>query len=370
MRFRARDLVLMLAAALVLSACGGQSASESSKPAAPSTSSGAPSGSGSAPASGDPQAAKIDAAKKEGKVVWYTSSFDLNTAKAVAEAFQKKYGIPVEVTRVTSQQVYQRIRSEIDANAIAADVITLTDEGRAITLDQEGHLLPYQPVDEDKMLPAYRGISKNGTYHTHSVGLVLISYNTQKMKKEEAPRSWKELLDPKWKGKISIGHPGASGYVGTWFVQMQMTYGWDYLAGLAANNPLVGQSINDTIPKVLSGERLIGVSSHNLAITEKAKGSPIDVIVPEEGAILMTTPSMIMKKAPHPNAAKLFQDFQFSKEVSEVYVKHGASPLRPDVPDNPLAVKVDQIKTLRPPGDVNQKMIPEVIEKFRSTFGV
>lgn len=367
MRNKTRFLVLVLAAALVLSACGTQSTSEPPKPAA---SGGAPAATGSAPAGAQAGDDKLAAAKKEGKVVWYTSSFDLNTAKGVAEAFEKKYGIPVEVTRVTSQQVYQRIRSEIDANTIAADVITLTDEGRAITLDQEGHLMKYQPVGEDQMLPAYRGISKNGTYHTHSVGLVLITYNTQKVKKEEAPKSWKALLDPKWKGKISIGHPGASGYVGTWFVQMNLTDGWDYFTKLAANNPLVGQSINDTIPKVISGERVVGVSSHNLAIVEKGKGSPIEVVVPEEGAILMTTPSMIMAKAPHPNAAKLFQDFQYSKEVSEVYVKNGASPLRPDVPDNPLAVQANKIKTLRPPGDVNQKMIPEVIEKFRAIFGV
>ena len=75
------------------------------------------------------------------------------------------------------------------------------------------------------------------------------------MKEADAPKNWTDLLDPKWKDKIALGHPGFSGYVGTWVVTLRKLYGWDFFEKLAKNNPQVGRSINDTVTMLNAGER-------------------------------------------------------------------------------------------------------------------
>ena len=89
----------------------------------------------------------------------------------------------------------------------------------------------------------------------------MISYNTSKVKAEDSPKAWTDLLDPKWKGKVSTGHPGFSGYVGTWVLMMKKLYGWDYFDNLEKNKPQIGRSINDTVTALNSGERLVAAGA-------------------------------------------------------------------------------------------------------------
>jgi iron(III) transport system substrate-binding protein len=325
----------------------------------------------SAPHAADAQDPKVEAAKKEGSVVWYISMFDVDTAEQVARAFEKKYpGIKVDVVRATAGVIYQRVLQESQAGVFANDVFSSTEEGHYANFKEKKLIQAYQPVDWDKVLPRFQKLDADNYYQVASVGLILIIYNAQKVAESEAPKKWKDLLDPKWKGKIAIGHPAFSGYVATWVLSLTKLYGWEYFEQLARQNPQVGRSINDTVTMLNSGERLVAAGPDLTTLKSKNKGNPLALVYPEDGATLMTAPSAIMAKAPHPNAAKLFMDFFMTKEYSEIIVKNGGLPLRPDVAPPAGLRPLTGVRLIRPTLAELRPGIPQVIEKFRATFGI
>ena len=137
------------------------------------------------------------------------------------------------------------------------------------------------------------------------------------MKEADAPKNWTDLLDPKWKDNIALGHPGFSGYVGTWALTLRNQYGWDFFEKLAKNNPRVGRSINDTVTMLNAGESAIAGSGPVGTLMESAqKGNPLAMIYPTDGTVLIIAPSGIMKGSKHPNAARLFMEFLLSEGAS------------------------------------------------------
>jgi iron(III) transport system substrate-binding protein len=311
-----------------------------------------------------------EAARKEGEVTWYTAHTDGETAEAVGRAFTEKYpGVKVNVMRTTAQVAYQRLMQDIKSNTAQCDVFSSTDVGHDIALKKEGRLAKYVPENASKISPEFQNFDPDGYFYPTSAGLILITYNTQKLTEAEAPKSWKALLDPKWKGKISIGHPGFSGYVGTWVVQMRKLYGWDYFEKLEKNKPQIGRSINDTVTMLNAGERIVAAGPSATTLKSADKGNPVGLIYPEEGALLMISPSAIMANAPHPNAARLFMEFLLGTEHAEVSVKDRGESLRPEVKPLKGAKPFTEVKVIRPTADEIVKGIPEVIEEWRDTFG-
>lgn len=325
----------------------------------------------SAFAAGPDEADKLAAARKEGKVVWYVSMFDIGTAEQVAKAFEARYpGISVEVVRATAGVIYQRVLQESQAGVFADDVFSSTEEGHYLRFKDLKVIRPYVPVGADKVVARFQHIDPDNDYQVASVGLMLLMRNTQKVSPAAAPKKWKDLLDPKWKDAIAFGHPAFSGYVATWVLSLTRLYGWDYFEQLAKQNPLIGRSANDAITELDSGERLVAAGPDATTLKSKNKGNPIDLVYPEDGSVFMTAPSAILAKAPHPHAAELFMDFFMTKEYSQVLVKNGFSPLRPDVAPPTGLRPLSDVKLIRPPADVLKREIPKVIEKFRATFGV
>src|ERR671938_1893311 len=154
----------------------------------------------------------IEAAKKEGKVVYYTST-DLPVAEKLAKAFEAKYsGIKVLVERTGAERVFHRIGQEYASNIHAVDVVNSSDAAHFIVWKRDGVLAPYVPED---VALHYRADQKDpgGLFASWRVWLCVIGYNTNLVKKEEAPKSFADLLDPKWSGKIVKGHPGYSGTI-------------------------------------------------------------------------------------------------------------------------------------------------------------
>jgi len=228
-------------------------------------------------------------------------------------------------------------------------------------------LAQYTPVGVDVLPQAFRSIDPDQTYHVGAIGFVLLNYNTSKVK--TPPQSWNDLLDPQWKDQITVGHPGFSGFVGNWVVAMQDKYTWDYFTKLAQNNPKIGRSINDTVTDIVAGERIVGAGPDNYSLAQKAAGNPIDVQFASDESILIVSPVAILKDAANPNAARLFESFYYSKEYSETMAKTYNYPLRADVP-SPTGKTPDQIKSYRNKGERLQTGIPEVVAKWRETFGV
>src|ERR1700754_4923602 len=149
--------------------------------------------------------ALIDAAKKEGQVIYYTST-DLPVAEKVARAFEAKYsGIAVRVERTGAERVFQRIGQEYASNIHAVDVVNSSDAAHFIAWKRDGILAPYVPEDVAKFYSADHR-DADGQFASFRVWLSIIAYNTNLVKAEEAPNSFADLLDPKWKGKIVKAH--------------------------------------------------------------------------------------------------------------------------------------------------------------------
>jgi iron(III) transport system substrate-binding protein len=312
-----------------------------------------------------------EAARKEGEITWYSAQLGAEASEAVGAAFTERYpGVKVNVVRSTAQVAFQRLSQDMRAGVAQADVFSSTDYGHATFLKREGHLLSYRPKNADGMMEAFRNADPDDMFHINHVGLVLIAYNKDKLSEAEAPKSWKELTDPKWKDKIAVGHPGFSGYVGTWAVMLRKLYGWKYFEALEKNNPQIGRSIQDTVTMLNAGERVVGASPSATSLISISRGNPIGLIYPTDGTLMVPSPTAILKKAPHPNAAKLFLEFVTSPHYYRVSTKFFSESLRPEVPPPAGARPLDQIKLIRPTDEEIETGIPEVKELWRDTFGI
>src|SRR5690242_2854941 len=169
---------------------------------------------GAAPPAEPVTPALIDAATKEGKVVYYTS-IDLTVAERIAKSFEAKYpGIAVRVERTGAERVFQRIGQEYAARIHAVDVVNSSDAAHFIVWKRDGLLAPYVPEDVAQYYAADHK-DADGMFANFRAGLSVIGYNTNLVKAEEAPKSFADLLEPKWTGKMVKAHPGYSGNVMT-----------------------------------------------------------------------------------------------------------------------------------------------------------
>src|SRR5712691_4943467 len=159
------------------------------------------------------QDARLEAAKKEGKVVWYTS-LALSSSEKVAKLFEAAYpGIKVEVHRTGSQRILQRVMQELQANIKNVDVIHTSDAGHYVLLKEKKLLMKYTPAGVEGFPASFK--DKDGYHYALRATVNVIAYNSKIIPAAEAPRTWKDLLDPKWKGKLVTAHPGYSGVIST-----------------------------------------------------------------------------------------------------------------------------------------------------------
>jgi iron(III) transport system substrate-binding protein len=310
-----------------------------------------------------------EGAKKEGELTWYVAHYTSEGAEDLGRGFTEMYGVKVNVVRKTAQVAYRRLLQDLKNNQTICDVFSSTDVGHYVRLAAEGRFEKYAPESASKILPAFRNFDPAGFYHTTSAGLVVLTYNSSKVKAEDAPKKWRDLLDIKWKGKVSTGHPGFSGYVGTWVLTMKNLYGWSYFDRLEKNKPQIGRSINDTVTALNAGERQVAAGADGSALFSASRGNPLAVSYPTDGSVLIIAPSAIMKGTKHPNAARLFMEYLYSVEAAKINAKHFVIPLRPEVPSPPGAKPISELKTIRPTVAEIDKGIPEVIEQWRDTFG-
>jgi iron(III) transport system substrate-binding protein len=271
-----------------------------------------------APAAETLNQALIDAAKKEGSVAWYTS-VDLPVAERVAKAFEAKYpGVAVKVQRNGSERLYQRIGQEFSSKIHAADVVNTSDGAHFVGWKRDDLLLPYVPAEVAQHI-AKNQQDPDGTFFTWRASLSPLGYNTTLVKAEDAPKSFADLLDPKWAGKIVKGHPGYSGTIMTATFQIARDLGWDYLEKLSKQRVMQVQSSTEPPKKLALGERAVMADGNEYNIFQfKESGQPLEVVYPTEGSPLITAPNAIFKTAPNPNAAKLLQHFLFTGEAQQL----------------------------------------------------
>src|SRR5215207_3125359 len=202
--------------------------------------------------------ALIEAAKKEGKLAFYTA-MDLAFAQQLAKAFEAKFpGIAVRVERSGAERVFTRIDQEYSANIRAVDVVNTSDQAHCIVWTRSGWLAPYLPEEVAKHFDKSY-YDPNGLHVTSRILVSPLGYNTSLVKKEDAPKSFKDLLDPKWAGKLVKAHPAYSGTIMNATFQIARDLGWGYFEQLAKQRVMQVQSATDTPKKISLGERAVMV---------------------------------------------------------------------------------------------------------------
>src|SRR3972149_2085062 len=264
----------------------------------------------------------VDAAKKEGKVVIY-GSLESESMDAIAKIFTKKYGINVEYWRAASNKVLDRVLTEARSGRPLYDVV-VTNRGPMLFLKKENVFGKYVSPESANFTEDVR--DPDGLLSPiYRMGVVGILYNTKLVKPGEAPKSLDDLLNPKWRGKWVIPDPSRHFTTGVWVRNLEEFYGKDWLTfakKLADTKPILVESFIPAAQKVTSGEALAGITYLKYGYIMGQEGAPLDYVrLPK---MLADSHQIgIPAKAPHPNAARLFEDFFISRESQEITAKEG-----------------------------------------------
>jgi iron(III) transport system substrate-binding protein len=313
----------------------------------------------------------IAAATKEGKVVWYTS-VDLPVAEKIAKAFEAKYpGIAARVERTGAERMFQRIGQEYSSGIHAVDVVNSSDASQFIVWKRDGILEAFVPEDVAKFYPAEHK-DPDGQFASFRVGLAVIGYNTNLVKAEEAPKSYADLLDPKWKGKLVKAHPGYSGTIMTATYQMSRDLGWSYFEKLAQQNVMQVQSSADPPKKLELGERAVMVDGNEYNMFDlKETGKPVEIVYATEGTPLIVGPNGLFKAAPNPNAARLFQCYSFTVEAQQLIIDIGGlRSMHPQAKEKPGRKPFKDIKTMKDDPAAVEKNADEIKAHYVKIFHV
>lgn len=269
--------------------------------------------------------AVVEAAKAEGRVVFYTGAVGSPYHKQIAAAFEKEFGIRVDILEARASELRERISTEQAAGRFTGDV---HHNGSTTTslMTTAGNLQPLGQIPNGKQLIAP---FVPGEYHIPAIVWIYgILINTEQVKSEEQPSSWKDLLDPRWKGKILSDDMRALGGGSIFFMVMHDAFGEDFHKSLSANSPVFTRDMRNAERRVAQGEYAVYIPEllGNFSLLRNG-GLPVKFIIPKEGTPYVRYDLSLLKGAPHPNAARLFINFMLEKEAQLVYANGGLKPV-------------------------------------------
>ena len=314
--------------------------------------------------------ALIAAARKEGKIAFY-SALELNISEKLARSFEARYpGVAARVERSGAERIFQRIGQEQDSRINAVDLVCSTDPAHFIFWKRKDWVAPYVTEDMVKNLPREQ-IQPDGTSATVCAWFSVIGYNTELVKPEDAPKSYADLLDPKWKGKIVKGHPGYSGAILTATYQISRDLGWSYFEKLAQQNVMQLQSAAEPPRKVALGERAVQADGNDYSLfLYKDAGRPVQVVYATEGTPQIVVETGIFRNSPNPNAARLFQQFLFSAEGQQIFIDFAHRSFHAQVKERPGLTPLSAIKTMKSDPEAVEVQSGEIKARYSKIFGV
>jgi ABC-type Fe3+ transport system substrate-binding protein len=287
-------------------------------------------------------AALIAAAQKEGQVTWYTTQITNQFGRPAMDAFQKRYGIKVSFIRADSIELAVRMTNEAQAGRLQADVFDGT--ATAPPVKKAGLALKWLPDRAREWPPEYR--DAEGYWVATNIYVHTPAYNTNLVRRGSEPRSFKDLLDLRWKGKMAWAthatSSGAPGFIGTVLTEMGEAPGKAYLRELARQDIIqLGGSARTVVDQSIAGEYpvVLQIFNHQPVISAR-RGAPIDWI-PMNPAMAVLCVTGVTRDAPHPNAAKLLVDFLVSDEGQKIFREADYIPVAPDVPPREPALRPD-----------------------------
>jgi iron(III) transport system substrate-binding protein len=273
----------------------------------------------------------VEAAKKEGKFVHYTS-VPTDAAVALLDAFKKKYPFleTNEFFRSTSYKVYSRVNIETQARQYLADSVSVALTSPFREWKQKGWLMKYDS-------PGYKDLLKNvqdpGYWAPMRVVSIVMAYNTSILPKQEIPNLWTDLHDPKWKDALGMeGADSGSQHIQYWI--LKKVYGDEFWPKLLKNRPKIYSGSGALMTALLRGEIKLFIEAMGYEVYQyrEIQRAPIQGIWPKGCVPMYAAPVALTANAPHPNAAKLFMDWILSKEGQEAMVRVvGADSARPDI---------------------------------------
>ncbi len=272
-----------------------------------------------------PADALVDGAKKEGKMVFYTS-VETEFARALTRAFEAKYPfVKTDIFRSTHEKILSRMNLERQTGTYTADVISV-GEFETYHLQRRGFIAPYKSPFAAVFPDGFK--EPNGYWTDLYDNLIVTAYNTARVKREEIPKRYEDLLQPRWKGRMALDQNEDR-----WFANMI------YLMGEKKGTEFMESLARQDIA-IRSGRslvtQLLGAGEFDLQIVAywyrpylmKKQGAPVDW-VGLEPAIVALHPISMVEKAPHPNAAKLLIDFALSDEGQKLFAQRGREPAKP-----------------------------------------
>jgi len=310
----------------------------------------------------------VDAAKAkaEGKVVWYTST-PIPQGQKIVDLFQKETGIKVEMFRSGGSAVLRRFQQEFDAKRIAADVLTTSDPAASASLARKGVFVPFKPKNFDKIPDAAK--DKDGQYVAQRLNLMTVYLRTDKVAAADEPKTWSDLTDPKYKGKLVITDPSFTALQVSVVGMMSKERGWGFYEKLRQNDIMVVQGNQQSSDMIKRGERFIAVGAlDSYAAEERAAGHPIKTLYPSDGVFVIPSPTAVVKGGPNPNAAKLFAEFMLSDEVQKIFPADGGFAARSDIPAPAGSPPLPSLKILPVDYDYLEKEAPRIKRRFNEIF--
>lgn len=354
-------------AALVLSACSGGSPQVTPTGAPPTTGVEEPGFiiDGETIASAELYAA----AQAEGSMVLY-DSFPEAQWRAVLDVFTEDTGVEVEHIRVVTAQLYERAVSEAGAGRLPADAIGLGDIILMEDMAERGILAQYEsPMATSALTPDQ--YDPDHYWYTASQNGIALAYNEAVVDPADVPKSWDDLLDPKWDGKIGFTPITIGGSAFSSFYLLKEIGGVEYWEGLAANNPRKYESVVPMTQDIVRGEIPLGITSPSVVAAQRAGGAPINTVFFKEGTAAFANLVSVVEEASSPNAARLYVEWLLSergqKTVSEV---GGEFPARTDIAHvfEGAIVPAGGMNVVIPPLEVWMDQRDQLIEEWNTIF--
>ena len=261
----------------------------------------------------------IDAAKKEGKLIVYTAATGQPSHVAIGRAFEKKYGIPVTYLEARASEIRERVRTEQTAGRFIGD---MSHNGSTTTALQmaEGVFQPHGGVPNAANLrPPFKADDTRVPVFASAYSILI---NTNLVKPADEPKSWADLADPKWKGKILSDDPRALGGGSVSFFVLHDKLGRGYHDKMAANQLVFSRDLRASERRVARGDYPIWIPMTTNSYAA-LKGLPVKLLHPQEGYPYITYEVAVLKNAPRPNAARLFMDFFVSDEAQIIHDEQG-----------------------------------------------
>ena len=287
------------------------------------------------------------------------SSVTQATVDAVIAAYQAAHPeVTVDLFRAPTGELNARIAAEQREGGIQADVIGLTDPLSMQQFDGEGLLRSWTPGNASAVPSDYRSARFWGT---RILNMVIVHQDGL----DPAPTSWSDLTDPAYRDAVAIPDPGFAGsaFGALGFFTLSPEFGFDYYQALKANGAVQVRSPGEVTTGVAEGRFLAGMTLDFSARKAKEKGSPVELVWPEPGAIAMYSPIAIFDSTGNPTAAESLVEFLLTTEAQEAIATTGWQPIRDDV------TWPRQDPVVAPDWSVAFDRQAELLDQYRAIFG-